>query len=133
MVKRILAVSSIVFLMLAIPAKDFTALGWNCWYLINKDYVARELCVNKSKPQMHCNGKCHLAKQLKKLEESPTSDQKPAPSSQLKLREVNWIAQEASAPIVLFPTIIPSEKKHWFLQNRAPRSVSFPVFHPPSC
>lgn len=131
--KRILAVSSIVFLMLAIPAKDFTALGWNCWYLINKDYVARELCVNKSKPQMHCNGKCHLAKQLKKLEESSSEDQKPAPVSQLKLREVNWIAQESTTDAVFFPTIVSKEKKQWFLQNRAPNSVSFSVFHPPCC
>jgi hypothetical protein len=34
------------------------------WWL-NRDYVARVLCVNRDKPQMHCNGKCHLAKQLR--------------------------------------------------------------------
>ena len=34
------------------------------WWL-NRDYVARVLCINRDKPQMHCNGKCHLAKQLR--------------------------------------------------------------------
>ncbi|WP_303309833.1 hypothetical protein [Hymenobacter sp. BT730] len=34
------------------------------WWL-QRDYVARVLCVNRNKPQMRCNGKCHLAKRLK--------------------------------------------------------------------
>jgi hypothetical protein len=37
-------------------------------YALNKAYIARTLCVNKSKPSMHCNGKCHLRKQLQKEE-----------------------------------------------------------------
>jgi hypothetical protein len=35
-------------------------------YLFNKEYIASKLCENKSKPMMHCLGKCHLAKELKK-------------------------------------------------------------------
>lgn len=45
-------------------------------YAINKEYVAKMLCVNKNKPQMHCNGKCHMMKQLKaqdKKEQSPAN------------------------------------------------------------
>ena len=34
------------------------------WWL-NRDYVARVLCINRDKPALHCNGKCHLAKQLR--------------------------------------------------------------------
>jgi hypothetical protein len=34
------------------------------WWL-QRDYVARVLCINRDKPQLQCNGKCHLAKQLK--------------------------------------------------------------------
>jgi len=33
-------------------------------FYINQEYVARNLCVNKDKPQLHCNGQCHLKKQL---------------------------------------------------------------------
>ena len=32
--------------------------------------IADKLCVNKSNPQLHCNGKCYLSKQLKKSEEN---------------------------------------------------------------
>ena len=33
-------------------------------YLINFDYISKELCENKTKPQLECNGKCYLAKQF---------------------------------------------------------------------
>lgn len=39
-------------------------------YMVNYDYIKNELCVNKEKPQLHCNGKCHLAKELAKASES---------------------------------------------------------------
>jgi hypothetical protein len=35
-------------------------------YSFNKKDIAARYCVNKDKPQMHCEGKCHLAKELKK-------------------------------------------------------------------
>ena len=46
-------------------------------YWLNKNYVASNLCINKNKPQMHCNGKCYLAKQVAKAtrqdQQSPES------------------------------------------------------------
>ncbi len=38
-------------------------------YQINKKYIAENLCENRNKPEMHCNGKCHLKKQIKKAAE----------------------------------------------------------------
>jgi hypothetical protein len=35
-------------------------------YYINYDYIVNVLCENKDKPIMKCNGKCHLAKEIKK-------------------------------------------------------------------
>lgn len=32
---------------------------------LNKDYIARVLCENRSRPELHCNGQCYLAKKLK--------------------------------------------------------------------
>lgn len=42
-------------------------------YEINKDYIAKNLCENKAKPMMHCNGKCHLRKQLQQQEKKENS------------------------------------------------------------
>ncbi len=33
-------------------------------YALNRDKIAQTLCVNKDKPQLHCNGKCYLGKSL---------------------------------------------------------------------
>ncbi len=38
-------------------------------YLINQDYIAEFLCINKDKPELECNGKCYLTKQLKEISE----------------------------------------------------------------
>lgn len=38
-------------------------------YIINYDYIVKELCENKARPEMHCNGKCHLMKELAKAAE----------------------------------------------------------------
>lgn len=35
---------------------------------LNLDYIIENFCVNKDKPVMQCNGKCHLKKQIKKAE-----------------------------------------------------------------
>lgn len=31
---------------------------------MNQTEIIMEFCVNKNKPELQCNGKCHLAKQL---------------------------------------------------------------------
>ena len=38
-------------------------------YVINYDYISKVLCINKDKPELRCNGKCHLMKKLKQQEE----------------------------------------------------------------
>jgi len=45
------------------------------WYEANKAYVAKELCENKARPQMKCNGKCYLRKQLNKTENNQQQNQ----------------------------------------------------------
>jgi hypothetical protein len=44
-------------------------------YQINYDYISKVLCVNKDKPKMECNGKCHLKKELKKQTENNSENQ----------------------------------------------------------
>jgi len=39
-------------------------------YAIFKDYIAKNLCINKDKPQNCCQGKCYLGEQLKKNAET---------------------------------------------------------------
>ena len=57
-----------IFLTTALLGKSFFFLGWEVWYKLDQTRITKEKCENKDKPTMKCNGKCYLAKQLKKLE-----------------------------------------------------------------
>lgn len=54
--------SYILFLALAI--RPLYNVGYVTYFELNIDYIVETYCVNKEKPQLQCNGKCHLAKQL---------------------------------------------------------------------
>jgi len=45
-------------------------------YLINKDYIAKNLCENRNKPKSCCKGKCYLVKQLKKAKATSEGESK---------------------------------------------------------
>ena len=39
-------------------------VGYVAYFELNIDYIVETYCVNKEKPQLQCNGKCHLVKQI---------------------------------------------------------------------
>nr|WP_295926130.1 hypothetical protein [uncultured Dyadobacter sp.] len=36
---------------------------------IRREYIVANLCENRARPQMHCDGKCYLAKRIAALDE----------------------------------------------------------------
>ncbi len=40
------------------------------YYEFNINSIVEKYCVNKNKPELHCDGKCYLAKQLNKASNS---------------------------------------------------------------
>ncbi|WP_264565300.1 hypothetical protein [Flavobacterium sp. N3904] len=66
-------------------------------YVVNYEYISKVLCENKAKPMMHCNGKCHLMKELAKAAENekPASSDKKGYSPVLEVlffQEINSFA-----------------------------------------
>lgn len=35
-------------------------------FMLNRDYIAKVLCINKAKPELACHGQCQLMKQMEK-------------------------------------------------------------------
>lgn len=56
----------LVFLF-SILGKDIASVGLNIWYWNNKAEITRKYCENKSRPMLHCDGKCYLAKRLARI------------------------------------------------------------------
>jgi hypothetical protein len=97
-------------------------------YALNKAYIAQTLCENKSKPELRCEGKCHLAKAIAKANDAGDKESKPVA---LKINFDNDYSY-------LNPAIVPAEH----LQNPnallklvavAPCTTAMgaDIFHPP--
>lgn len=75
----ILAVFMSLVLLFSTNLKSFITIN----YLINKVEITELFCVNKEKPKLKCNGKCHLAKEIKKVnvEDEQETPLQPIPNS----------------------------------------------------
>ena len=58
---------SFLFIILLL-CKITYSVFWQVNFYVNQKEIAEKECENKNRPEMHCNGKCFLAKQLKKVE-----------------------------------------------------------------
>ena len=100
-------------------------------YIVNYDYISKVLCENKAKPELKCNGKCHLMKELAKESENekPISNDKKDNSK----FEVEVLFFEEIKPLVFeqiyfhHTTSIGDNYANFYFH-----SVSCSVFHPPS-
>ncbi|NRD20475.1 hypothetical protein HNV08_10490 [Winogradskyella eckloniae] len=45
------------------------------YYQLNIDYIIETYCINKDQPELQCNGKCHLAKQLSAVDNTDDEGQ----------------------------------------------------------
>lgn len=97
-----LRIASIVLLCALLQTVVGKTAVW-AWYKANQAYVAQTLCENKAKPAKNCNGKCYLAKQLKKAEGE--TENKQAPTLPAGLKEIKE-AQPETASGIDFSAII---------------------------
>ncbi|MDR6197881.1 hypothetical protein [Siphonobacter sp. SORGH_AS_0500] len=78
-----------------------------------KDYIIKYYCENRNRPELHCDGKCYLAKKLKATQESQE--------------------KEASQRLLTQVLEVPDQLSHWQFTFEAPdfesTAVSFPFFY----
>ena len=94
-------------------------------FLINQAEIARELCENRDKPQMECNGKCHLKKELEKEEKREQKNLK------ISAQEIVWFTELFSFQVnepVVFAT---DERQHFSYSSFESYDLTHNIFHPP--
>ena len=100
------------------------------WYELNKEYVAKNLCENRNKPQMKCCGKCYLKKQLRKAEEnSDTGKQAPGKLNKIELAEFIVPQKIKFAPAL---RLFNSRFYNPTMQHMYGCDAHNNIFHPPS-
>ncbi|HEY0177447.1 MAG TPA: hypothetical protein VGC08_13780 [Pedobacter sp.] len=56
-------------LILTTLTANFSQLLVYAGFELNQDYIVSELCINRNRPELHCNGKCYLKRKLKQAEQ----------------------------------------------------------------
>ncbi len=99
-------------------------------YVANYDYIVNTLCENKDKPEMECNGKCHLNKELAK--EAGADDKNPLNSKTSKTEIPQIIISENIKEFsVAWGTEITSEENLGYMPNLIPSLFISKILHPP--
>lgn len=73
-------------------------------YVVLYDYIKNELCVNKDKPELACNGKCHLTKELANASDTDT-DKGRTHFASAELQLIYYQAIEVINCTVNYPTL----------------------------
>jgi hypothetical protein len=114
-------------LILTLNFQVFSQMGIFAWFVLNSDYVARVLCENKNRPELHCNGQCILARKLKAAEEKERHEM----ADLLKVKEIQLFNPESFFIYFSNVSLIISEKLNCFYLFKNYNSPQFPVFQPP--
>ncbi|HMG17012.1 MAG TPA: hypothetical protein VK590_16255 [Saprospiraceae bacterium] len=63
--KGLISISLIILISYPQLTKIGAILNWK----INQDYIAKNICINRFKPMLHCDGKCQLSKMIQRADE----------------------------------------------------------------
>jgi hypothetical protein len=102
-------------------------MGIFAYFVLNNEYVAKVLCENKNRPQLHCNGQCYLAKKLKAAEQQERQNI----ANLLKVKEIKLFCFSADLPS--FPCFFfhKDDKKIAFYSEYFSSPSLSGIFHPP--
>ena len=117
-----------LILLFLVAAQSFSPWITIGQYAINKEYISKNLCINKDRPKLHCNGKCQLMKKLAEEEKQNA----PAESSLGKNKtSLEWYWQDLPPQEI---TALAGLKTLWPSLDASSLCTSDPrsVFHPPS-
>lgn len=99
-------------------------------YQINKEYIAENLCEKKDEPESCCEGSCHLAKELVKVEEN--ENQGPLNTDNTK-KEKTEESPLFFTSISFYLSQNTSSNTYTRLLNTKPvKGFYFDTFHPPT-
>jgi hypothetical protein len=115
-----------ILLILLIASQTFSKWCLIAEYQVNRDFISKNLCVNRSNPVSCCKGKCYLNK---KIAAEESQQQAPGRSAQ---REEVLLQQHAQDKLlsepVFFVTSIDHSTRHL---DGVAGGWSFSVYPPP--
>lgn len=102
MLKRFTAIVLLVALISSNCSLFFVYAGFE----LNHKYIAENLCINKNRPWLHCNGKCYF---MKKIHQAEENEKKQEAKDNLSRLEVSFF-QEPYQVAFIEPVILEANK-----------------------
>ncbi len=97
-------------------------------YLLNYDYITKELCVDKNKIDNTCKGKCYLSKKMGEA----SKQQEPSDKTRLSYYEINNVFLPSTQLSFIFKS---AENVKNYIRDTYNCTYSFSelssIFHPP--
>lgn len=97
-------------------------------YVIHKDYIIAELCIEKDIVESTCEGKCHLRKELAKVDAEKETDQQRTPV-RIQLEELTFI--DNGEDKALYKAVFNKSQKTSISESRNTSSGFLTIFIPP--
>ncbi|TCC97476.1 hypothetical protein EZ437_19915 [Pedobacter psychroterrae] len=107
-------------LLFANLSPAFVYLGFEA----NQSYIAKVLCENKDKPQLHCEGKCYLMKKLKQAQEKEQKQERQSQKLQVQDAVLSKTVTFKQYPFAEMNVHVP-------FSTGMPQSIKNSIFHPP--
>ena len=113
------------FILIVFLCETFDQSFITVLFYANQNNIAKNLCENRNKPQMHCNGKCQLQK---KLNQNNKDKQTPAKKTESRNEVLSSKSFFASIEKI---TLITSTRKYFIQNINHTKDQSLSFFHPP--
>ena len=68
-----------ILLLILVCSPVLFKAGLLAWFAGNQPEITAKHCINRSRPKMKCQGKCYLAKHLKKIDQPIQNQELPLP------------------------------------------------------
>ncbi len=122
---KFITVSILILLLLS---QTFSACFVVMAFRLNREYIANNLCENRTKPQLNCKGNCVLMKKMKQEAEK----EKQAPAA-LKIEiNANFLTTASFSDLLELPVFDSQTSWTTIFRSGQPIDRSLTVFHPPS-
>jgi hypothetical protein len=121
-----LKIFATIFLTFSIFVQTFSTLFIKADFYLNRAYIAKNFCVNKDKPMMHCDGKCYLSKKITAQEKQ---DQQSPVSKNERFDMAPFFVPK---PFAIKNTLTISKSRYFIRNENSTLSFHSSIFHPPS-
>lgn len=121
---------ALIFLSLAFVVKSFVVPFIFLDYELRKDFIIKNYCVNKDKPELHCDGKCFLAKKIQAQTEK--EEQGALQNFIYRLLEINAFETQINFDFTNVVEIKDFSANNYPFAEKTTIDFTSSVFHPPS-